>query len=388
MAAERQPLKPHVLGVATALLDRLLRLQLFYKVLIANSLLVALGVLFGTMFSLRFGGRFDGDGSGFAFFFSVLGVVLTVILNIVILRAALQPLRTLHQSVEAMGQGDLGVRVPASPLADTDLAGVSSMLNQMLDHVQRYEVRLQDLSASVLNAQEGERQRIARELHDQIGQSLTLLLVRLKITEAAPQAETMRAELADLRTGVAATIDQVRRLALDLRPPALDQLGLVPALRELTREFSDRTRIAIVFEPPTEAIELAPERATAIYRIVQEALTNIAKHADAHTAHVAMEIQGQAVQVTITDDGCGFDPTTLRTLAPTTEQRVGAGLGLFGMEERARLLGGNLKIATRPGSGTTIVALIPKNLLETNHGTTDLDFFAHSQPSSLDLAGR
>ncbi len=362
---------------------RLLRFPLFYKVLVANSLLVALGAFVGTKISLSAGMRFGASGSWLVLLFTVIGVGLTIILNTVLLRAALQPLRTLRETVDAMAQGNLSVRVPESPLADADLASVASMLNQMLDHVRRYEERVQDLSAGVMRAQEGERRRIARELHDQIGQSLTLLLIRLKLIEAAPQAEPLHTDLADLRASVASTIDQVRRLALDLRPPALDQLGLVPALRELTREFADRTRIAVTFDGPTDQVDFPLDRATALYRIVQEALTNIAKHADAHNVHVALHSRPSAFHVAIVDDGRGFD---IAAIEAATQERDGSGLGLFGMEERARLLDGTLKVATRPGSGTTIIAVIPKNPLETPHGTADSDIFV--QQENHHLVGR
>jgi two-component system sensor histidine kinase UhpB len=374
MNIERQTLAPHPLHMG--LIDRLLRFPLFYKVLIANSLLVALGAFVGTQISVRAEALLGTSGAGLALLFTVIGVALTVTLNTVIVRAALQPLRTLRATVDAMAQGNLAIRVPESPLADADLASVSSMLNQMIDNLLRYQERVQDLSASVMRAQEGERQRIARELHDQIGQALTLLLVRLKIIEAAPQAEALHGELADLRIAVAATIDQVRRLALDLRPPALDQLGLVPALRELTREYSDRTHIAVTFDGPNEPVDLALDRATALYRIVQEALTNIAKHANAHNVHVSLLAGDTAYQVIVIDDGQGFDFAAIQY---TNQDHSGSGLGLFGMEERARLLDGTFKIATRPGAGTTIIALIPKNPLEASHGATDYDIFAQTE---------
>ena len=370
MITDRQAFQPKTAAMQPGLIARLLRFPLFYKVLIANSVLVALGAYVGTQISLRAGQRDTTNGATLTLLFTLVGVILTISLNTILLRAALQPLRQLRATVDAMDAGDLGVRVPESPLADTDLASVSRMLNQILDHLQRYQERVQDLSASVMLAQEGERQRIARELHDQIGQSLTLLLVRLKIIEAAHQTETLPADLADLRAAVAATIDQVRRLALDLRPPALDQLGLVPALRELIRAYSDQTRIAVTFEGPGDPVELGLDRAMALYRIVQEALTNIAKHAEAHNVQVALLDRGLCWQVTIVDDGRGFDFAALQRVS---QDRDGLGLGLFGMEERARLLGGTFKIATRPGAGTTIVAQIPKNLLEDPSRTIDDD---------------
>jgi two-component system sensor histidine kinase UhpB len=360
------------------MIARLLRFPLFYKVLVANSLLITLGAIVGTRVSLSFGQDFAGHDTSLTIVFTLIGVALTITLNTVLLRAALQPVRSLRLTADALGRGDFSVRVPQSSLADADMAYVSEMLNQILDHLQRYQERVQDLSANVIQAQEDERHRIARELHDQIGQSLTLLLIRLKLLEASPAAGAVHADLADLRAAVAAAIDQVRRLALELRPPALDQLGLIPAIRTLVREFSEQTRIGVTCEAPTETMTLASERATALYRIVQEALTNVAKHAEARSVRVILERQRRDITVTIRDDGCGFD---LPAIQACERDQEGPGLGIFGMEERVRLLGGAYAIATRPGAGTTITATIPLNPLESlENGTFDHESSKHVHP--------
>jgi two-component system sensor histidine kinase UhpB len=362
-----------VARTARELVARLLRFPLFYKMLIANSLLVTLGAFAGTFLTIRFGGHFEGSGAALALVFTIIGVALTITLNSLLLSAAMRPLRDLRGTVTALGRGDFNARVPASPLADEDLASVASMLNEMLDHVQRYQERVQDLSAGVLRAQEDERARIARELHDQIGQALTFLLVRLKIIEAMPQAEAVQSALQELRAAVADTIDQVRRLALDLRPPALDQLGLVPALRALARDFAERTRISAQVDLPEGDLDVPLGRATAIYRVVQESLTNIAKHAEAHTIIITLTQMKRMIHLRVTDDGCGFDP---RVAHLSERRKEGPGLGLFGMEERVRLLGGTLQIESQPECGTTIRAVIPCDPLESPHGPLESDFVA------------
>jgi two-component system, NarL family, sensor histidine kinase UhpB len=361
---------------------RLLRFPLFYKLLVANSLLVTLGAFAGTAITLRFVRHYETGGAWLAVAFTVVGVGLTITLNTVLLRAAMRPLRDLQGTVDALGGGDLAARVPASPLADQSLVSISATLNEMLDHVQRYQERVEDLSASVIRAQEDERARIARELHDQIGQSLTLLLVRLKIIEAQPNAAAVRDELSDLRAAVADTIDQVRRLALALRPPALDQLGLIPALRTLARDFADQTRIAVAADLPEGPLAMEVERATALYRVVQESLTNVAKHADARNVTITLRVFGSMLLLDVHDDGHGFDVAVARM---QERRKEGPGLGLFGMEERVRLLGGTYGITSAPDSGTTIHVIIPRNPLEAPHGPTDLD---PSHPADAHLAGR
>jgi two-component system, NarL family, sensor histidine kinase UhpB len=344
---------------------RLLSMPLFYKVLIANSTLIIIGALGGTALALRSG---EMHGGWIIVVFTVTGLALTIAFNTLIVHAALQPIRVLSCTVDAFERGDFTARVPYSPVADADLSNVSIALNSMIEHIQSYQRQVQDLSGSVLEAQEDERYRIARELHDQIGQSLTLLLVRLKILEAAPQSEPLRCELSELRGAVAATIDQVRRLALELRPPALDQLGLIVALRTLIREFAEQTRIVVTSAIPDVPLSLTNERATALYRIVQEALTNIARHAEARNAHVTLAIDNHAITVAISDDGRGFD---LQTVRAQRKKQEGPGLGLFGMEERTRLLGGTMTIKTKSGNGTMIIAIIPIYPLEQQHVPTN-----------------
>jgi two-component system sensor histidine kinase UhpB len=354
--------------LARNIVAQLLSFPLFYKVLVANSILMMMGAIIGTALAQQLEASSGNRNNWVGLLFAFIGVILTVALNTLILRAALQPLRALRETVASLDKGDFSARVPQSPLADADLAIVSDTLNQILNHLQRYQERVQDLSAGVLRAQEDERHRIARELHDQIGQSLTLLLVRLKLIEALPQSHALDSEISDLRKGVADTIDQVRRLALDLRPPALDQLGLVPALRTLAREFEEQMHIDVQCEFSNEAITTTPERATAIYRIVQEALTNIAKHAEAHSVRIIFTCKPRALTITIHDDGHGFEPASI---GHTDSTRDGPGLGLFGMEERARLLGGNCTIRSRFERGTIVTATIPINPLETIHGNSN-----------------
>jgi len=141
----------------------------------------------------------------------------------------------------------------------------------------------------------------------------------------------------------------VRRLAVELRPKALDDFGLVAALERLTESFTEQTGIAVGFESLLPAARLTPEIETALYRIVQESLTNIVKHAQAHNVSIVLGRKSNTVSVIVEDDGVGFDPDRPRE----------GGLGLIGMRERVSLIGGRLTIESRPGAGTTFVAEVP-----------------------------
>jgi signal transduction histidine kinase len=206
-----------------------------------------------------------------------------------------------------------------------------------------------DALRRVVAAQEQERRRLARELHDETGQALTSILLGLRTVEEAGGETEMRAAVAEVRELVRSTLQDVRQLAVELRPKALDDFGLAAALERLTESFAEQTGIAVGFESTLPAGRLAPEIETALYRIVQECLTNIVKHARAGSVSIVLGRKPDAVTAVVEDDGVGFDP------AKTREE----GLGLIGMRERVALVGGRLTIESRPGAGTTFVAEVP-----------------------------
>ena len=201
----------------------------------------------------------------------------------------------------------------------------------------------------VLQGQELERRRLARELHDETGQALTSILLGLKGVEEATDTDALQAATADLRQLVVATLQDVRRLAVELRPKALDDFGLVPALERLTATFGEHTGIAVELESQLGEQRLPEEVETTLYRLIQEALTNVVKHADAHVVSILVVRRGGSVSALIEDDGRGFDEADVRDDA----------LGLAGMRERVALLGGRLTVESPTGSGTTLAVEVP-----------------------------
>jgi two-component system, NarL family, sensor histidine kinase DevS len=206
-----------------------------------------------------------------------------------------------------------------------------------------------DALERVLSAQEAERRRLARELHDETGQALTSILLGLRGLEEAKDPEVLRAAVADVRELVRSTLQDVRRLAVELRPTALDDFGLVAAVERLTDSFAEQTGIAVEFVPNVRESRLPPDVETALYRIVQESLTNVVKHARAGHVSIVLTQKDGSVSVVVEDDGVGFEPGRVR----------GDGIGLVGMRERIGLLGGRLTVESRPGAGTTFVAEVP-----------------------------
>jgi signal transduction histidine kinase len=205
-----------------------------------------------------------------------------------------------------------------------------------------------DALRAVVEAQELERQRLARELHDQTGQELISVLLGLKAVEDAAHPGERERALTRVREQVVETLQDVRRLAVELRPKALDDFGLVAALERLGETFRAQTGLALDLEAQLWDERLSPEIETALYRMVQEALTNVTRHARARSVSIVLRRDRGAITAIIEDDGCGFDPG------------ADCGTGLQGMRERLALIGGKLKVESRPGGGTTLVASVPR----------------------------
>jgi two-component system sensor histidine kinase UhpB len=341
---------------ATSLGHALLGLPLFLKVLIANCVVVLLGVGLGTWFTLTF----VADSSGTVHWFAVavmlvVGFMSSVLINAAVLTLALQPLHALERTVDRVAAGDLSARAQPVLFRDPDVERLGETLNTMLDVLGEHRGLLQKLSEQVLAAQEDERKRIARELHDETAQALTTLLIRLKILERAKSAGEIRGQINELRELTAETLEAVRRLAVELRPATLDDLGLVAALEAYTEAYAARIPLPLEFSAQgfdDQDDRLQPQLELVLYRVVQEALTNVAKHAGAQRVRVALRRGSHEVVAAVADDGLGFD---VEDVMRSRER----GLGLFGMQERLALVQGQLSIESSPGRGTRIEARVP-----------------------------
>jgi signal transduction histidine kinase len=231
---------------------------------------------------------------------------------------------------------------------DTDLRLAETFATRAAVAVDLSERIARDAFRRVVDAQELERRRLSRELHDETGQALTSILLGLKALDETLEGDESRAATAQLRELVVATLQDVRRLAVELRPSALDDFGLVPALENLAQTFGEQTGITVDLGVALGDERLPSEVETALYRIVQESLTNVVKHAHAKRVSIALTKMHGSVKAVIEDDGQGFDPGG-----------TDGGFGLVGMNERLALLGGRLRIESRPGAGTTIAVDVP-----------------------------
>jgi signal transduction histidine kinase len=213
--------------------------------------------------------------------------------------------------------------------------------------------QLRWLSRAAVTAQENERKRIARELHDETAQLLSSLLVRLKLLSNVQSLCDIEKRSAELMQLASEATQSVRRMAFQLRPAALDDLGLVTALQWYVDDYISREGVKVDFSARGFTGRINPEVELCVYRVVQESLKNVAKHAKATRVRVHLEHDKNALTATVEDDGCGFDTATLQR----TRNR---GLGIIGMRERAAFAGGRLEVESQPGRGTTVRVIVPR----------------------------
>ncbi|WP_214103612.1 HAMP domain-containing sensor histidine kinase [Acrocarpospora catenulata] len=271
----------------------------------------------------------------------VLGVGLIVILaaNALLLRRSLAPLNELTALMRRVDLLQTGDRLTES--GNGDLTDLIATFNAMLD---RLEAERGASSAHALAAQEGERQRIARELHDEIGQSLTVVLLSLK--RAVDQApDHLREPLQTVQESVRTSLDEVRQVARRLRPGVLEDLGLHAALIALGSDFSASSGVRLTRRVAHDLPELSSEVELVLYRIAQESLTNVARHAGADQVTLTLTAAGGELMLRIADDGRGG--------------AVSTGAGIRGMRERALLIGARLTITSPPGGGTDVRLTVP-----------------------------
>jgi signal transduction histidine kinase len=266
-----------------------------------------------------------------------------------------RPLQELDRRAQRVAWGDFdAVKQPVGGVQEID--DLRATLAQMAERIRAYQTGMRDYLSAVTQAQEAERARLAHELHDDTVQALIALKQRAQMAHKSLAADPARAgQRLDELTGL---IDEelvgLRRLIGDLRPIYLEDLGFVPALEMLARQMQERHGLVVRLEVRGETVRLAPDLELAAFRIVQAALNNVATHAEAHRAAVAVDFASAGVTLIVEDDGCGFNPPE----QPADLTHEGH-FGLMGMRERAMLYGGHLTIASAPGRGTTITAWLP-----------------------------
>ncbi len=289
--------------------------------------------------------------------------------TMLVLVRSLHPIRSLRSVIQRFNDGDRSARADVELFGDPDVNALALEMNALWDRLESDAATIREktaeaelLAAQVISAQEDERRRVARELHDEAGQALTALIIGLE-RGLASMPETYAPKLpvdprklvSDLRDLAAQTLDEVHKLAVELRPSVLDDLGLVAALRQYVRTSEERTglrtRLSTTgFDEDADHRLPAPVE-TALFRIAQEAMTNVARHAQARSVEVRLRRSDGSVALDVRDDGVGF--VSLAGLSP------GEHFGMFGMRERARLLGGTFHVTNVSPRGTLVQVRIP-----------------------------
>jgi two-component system sensor histidine kinase UhpB len=321
------------------------RSTLLTQVLAVNAALVGVTALIAAVVARdRLPDATSGDG------LLVLGLTVAsaILLNSLLLRARLAPMDRLVVGMTDVDLTRPGMRVSAPHRAAREVHELTDAFNRMLA---RLEQERRESGRAVLRAQEQERSRIAQDLHDEVNQALTAILLRLSATIGdAPWG--LRSELQETQELVTQAMDELLALARQLRPTALDDHGLLAALASQVSDFGQRTGMQASFHHHGELPTLSDEEQLVIFRVTQESLSNIAKHARAAGVDVELSFVGRTV-LRVRDDGNGFAGLPAQRVNGRARGRPG-GLGLSGMRERALLVGGNLDVFTAPGDGTTI----------------------------------
>jgi two-component system, NarL family, sensor histidine kinase UhpB len=309
---------------------------------VATNVLMVVATLFAASAAASLDLGLNDDRAQFALL--ALSIVLVLLVNMLMLRRRFSPLDRLIERVEAIDPANpAAFEAPDAQGAVREIDRLAASFSRMLGRIDEERKRSGKL---VLRAQEEERRRLARDLHDEVNQALTAILLRLEaLSHAAP---SVGGEVAELKKLVNQAMAELLHLARQLRPTALDDHGLVPALESQLRRFSAQTGVQVDLATKGVDEELDSDKEIVVYRVAQEALSNVAQHASARKVELDLSANGYGVRLIVRDDGRGFDTTAEHD-----------SLGLSGMSERARLLGGTLDIHSRPGSGTSLTLRVP-----------------------------
>ena len=320
---------------------------LFTEVLFLNAAIVVVATIAAALVT---GFRWSSDAGEIALLVLVV-TGITLLLNVTLLRRRFTPLESIIDEMEKVDLSQPGANLPAWIDGRADTEEAQRLELAFLRMMRRLEAERRRSSSAALRAQEQERARVARDLHDEVNQSLTGVLLRLEAARAAAPPE-LEAEIDATKDLAHQAMDELLTVARQLRPTALDDLGLRAAIAGQI-EHLDRTGITTSFTSEGDVIDLDPDTQLVIYRVSQESIGNAVRHSGADTIKVTLKRRPTQVELVVSDDGTGF-----------TFDEATSGLGLGGMRERALLVGGKLDIESRPGRGTTVRLVVPDRTSE------------------------
>lgn len=338
-------------------------LSIYKKIAIGNSAIIIAGAIGGTLIT-RHLATLAAD-LGLILLYAAAGIAVSILLNGWIIRTALKPLSDLGQ-VAARAQTGLG-SAQTGPISDAerlvgndpDICLLADTLNALVIALEKHNQQLRALSKRAISAQEEERRRIALSLHDDTGQSLSMLIINLeRLENRIPEDRTeLQMKLAAARQLAARTLGDLRHIIRDLRPAILDDLGLVPAIRWYARSNLEEAGIRVEVLADEDLGSLSPELNSTLFRVAQEAINNIVRHSGARSVQICLCRNEKEIQLKVEDDGHGFDVLRVSEDALRSQQ-----WGLLGMQERAELVGGQVSVESQPGKGTRLDVRAPLRL--------------------------
>jgi signal transduction histidine kinase len=327
------------MNARSRLVQRVLGVPLVGKLIGANVIIVAAAALAQTFV---FGGRNNTE---------VIAVLVALaaasLVNFVLVRVALRPVAALEALAERVSAGDFEARGEPSPFADESLTRLGTTINGLLDSLAAERRRIQDLGAEVVYAQDAERARVARELHDSIAQ--TLAAVRFQLAAAGTDAPAdLKNRLAAANGLVGSAMEEVKNVSYSLHPRVAEDLGLEAALGTLARQIESRSGINVDVSADIVGAPIPARLAATLFRVAQEALRNIEVHSHAKSATVNVHSREGSIRIEVSDDGCGFDPSAIPTMAGRSALSL--------VKDRVMLAGGVLRIDSAPNGGTRVTA--------------------------------
>jgi two-component system sensor histidine kinase UhpB len=343
----------------------MLRISIFDRVLIGNSIIIIFGAVAGTIFTREM--TLLGN-MRLILLFSVVGILITLLVNWFIIKTALYPLHKLGDALEQVDSGQINIPDSLKNYKDPDIRRLVIAIDAMLNRIENHTSQLRAISERAINAQEEERVRIARSLHDDTAQSISMLIIHLeRLGNLIPAGTSdVTRYIADAQNVANRLLENLRKIIWDLRPSILDDLGLFSAIRWYARTNLEKGGVKVDFYAASDITRLPPYLETMLFRIAQEAISNILRHANASKVSIRFWKADEQVWLEIKDDGRGFDIEKATGDAVDRKQ-----LGLLGIQERASLVHGGVNIESSKESGTCLQVHIPMPAEDLNRPERD-----------------
>jgi two-component system, NarL family, sensor histidine kinase UhpB len=326
------------------------------RLFIGNSLVIIVGAIGGTLVTSQVASMNVEADTWLILLFATIGVALSLGVNFWLTRATLRPLNDLVSDVEHIQDGQMATRVRTPQGRDPDAGRLAEAINSMLERLEHRTRELRALTERVINAQEEERKRIARGMHDDTGQAISSLIISLEHmqTLVPPGSHELTRRIASTREVATRTLEDLRAVVYGLRPTMLDDLGLAPAIRWYARSQLEEAGTQLNLRLPDGQGRASAEIETTLFRIAQEAINNIKRHAGATRVVIELNESPRWVELRVEDDGRGFD--VARASQEALEFRR---FGLIGIKERVDLVRGVLKVESQAGHGSRLLVRVP-----------------------------